>query len=147
MLRVDRAAVAPAKAVALLRELPIFAPLPALSLERLAMQLRPLSVAAGVEVITQGDVGDRYYILGERRRPRSSSTGGVVNELDPGEGFGEIALLRDVPRTATVRTTEPCEVFALERDTFLDAVSSTRRSFAAADEAVNRRLGRLSGAV
>ena len=146
MLQVDRAAVAPAEAVALLRELPIFAPLPALSLERVAMHLRPLSLAAGVEVITQGDVGDRYYILGSGGADVFID-GKLVNRLDPGEGFGEIALLRDVPRTATVRTTVPSEVFALERDTFLDAVSSTRRSFAAADEAVNRRLGRLSGAV
>ena len=97
-------------------------------------------------MITQGDVGDRYYILGSGAA-EVFIDGKLVNRLDPGEGFGEIALLRDVPRTATVRTTVPSEVFALERDTFLDAVSSTRRSFAEADEAVNRRLGRLSGAV
>ena len=91
-------------------------------------------------MITQGDVGDRYYILGSGAA-EVFIDGKLVNRLDPGEGFGEIALLRDVPRTATVRTTVPSEVFALERDTFLDAVSSTRRSFAEADEAVNRRLG------
>jgi MFS family permease len=146
MLQVDRAAVAPERAVALLRGLPIFAPLPALSLERLALQLRPIDVAPGVEVITQGDIGDRFYILGTGAA-EVFIDGKLVNTLAPGEGFGEIALLRDVPRTATITTTEPSEVFALDRETFLDAVSSTRRSFAAADEAVNRRLGRLSGAV
>jgi MFS family permease len=146
MLQVDRAAVAPARAVALLRSLPLFAPLPALSLERLALHLRELDVEPGVEVITQGDVGDDYYILATGAADVYID-GKKVNTVAPGEGFGEIALLRDVPRTATVKTTRPSEVFALDRETFLGAVSSSRRSFAAADEAVNRRLGGLSGAM
>ncbi len=146
MLQVDRAAVAPARAVAVLRGLPLFAPLPALSLERLALNLRELNVEPGVEVITQGDVGDSYYILASGAADVLID-GEKVNAVAPGEGFGEIALLRDVPRTATVRTTEPSGVFALDRETFLGAVSSSRRSFAAADEVVNRRLGGLTGAM
>jgi CRP-like cAMP-binding protein len=132
--------------VAVLRGLPLFAPLPALSLERLALNLRELNVDPGVEVITQGDVGDSYYILA-RGAADVLIDGEKVNAVAPGEGFGEIALLRDVPRTATVRTTEPSGVFALDRQTFLGAVSSSRRSFAAADEVVNRRLGGLTGAM
>jgi CRP-like cAMP-binding protein len=97
-------------------------------------------------VITQGDVGDSYYILATGAADVFID-GKKVNTVGPGEGFGEIALLRDVPRTATVKTTESSEVFALDRETFLGAVSSSRRSFAAADEAVNRRLGGLSGAM
>jgi CRP-like cAMP-binding protein len=97
-------------------------------------------------VITQGDVGDTYYILATGAADVIID-GKKVNTLAPGEGFGEIALLRDVPRTATIKTTQPSEVFALDRETFLGAVSSSRRSFAAADEAVNRRLGGLSGAM
>ena len=146
MLQVDRAAVAPARNVALLRGLPLFAPLPALSLERIALRLRELDVEPGVAVITQGDVGDSYYILATGAADVYID-GEKVNTLAPGEGFGEIALLRDVPRTATIKTTQPSEVFALDRETFLGAVSSSRRSFAAADEAVNRRLGGLSGAM
>ena len=146
MLQVDRAAAAPAAAVALLRDLPLFAPIPALALERLALHLHPLAVAAGVEVITQGDVGDRFYILASGSADVFID-GKRVNAVEPGEGFGEIALLRDVPRTATVVTTEPSELFALDRETFLGAVSSSRRSFAAADELANRRLGGLSGAM
>ncbi len=146
LLRIDSAAVAPARAVALLRGLPLFAPLPALALERLAIHLHELDVPEGVEVITQGDVGDRYYILasGEAEVWIDDE---LVNKLAPGEGFGEIALLRDVPRTATVRTIAPSELFALDRETFLEAVSSDRRSSAAADETASRRLGALSGMV
>jgi MFS family permease len=146
LLRIDSAAVAPARTVALLRELPLFAPLPALALERLAMHLHELSVHAGVEVITQGDVGDRYYILASGEADVWID-GELVNKLAPGEGFGEIALLRDVPRTATVTTTVPSELFALDRETFLEAVSSDRRSSAAADETASRRLGALSGTI
>ena len=73
--------------------------------------------------------------------------GQLINRLAPGEGFGEIALLRDVPRTATVTTTEPSKLFALDRETFLDAVSSDNRSYAAANETANRRLGAMSGTV
>ncbi len=146
LLRIDSAAIAPARAVALLRELPLFAPLPALALERLAMHLHELDVPAGVEVITQGDVGDRYYILASGEA-EVWIDGELVNNLAPGEGFGEIALLRDVPRTATVKTTAPSELFALDRETFLEAVSSDRRSSAAADETASRRLGTLSGSI
>lgn len=146
LLRVDRAAVAPARAVALLRDLPLFAPLPALTLERVALHLHRLSLPAGVEVITQGGSGDRYYLLASGAADVVID-GELVNRLAPGEGFGEIALLRDVPRTATVTTTEPSELYALERETFLDAVSSDRRSLAAAEETVGRRLGALSGTI
>jgi MFS family permease len=146
LLRIDGAAVAPARAVALLRELSLFAPLPTLALERLALHLHELDLPAGVEVITQGDVGDRYYVLASGEA-EVWIDGELVNKLAPGEGFGEIALLRDVPRTATVTTIAPSELFALDRETFLEAVSSDRRSSAAADETASRRLGALSGSI
>ena len=146
LLRVDRAAVAPAYAVELLRALPLFAPLPTLALERVALHLHSLVLPAGVEVITQGDIGDRYYILASGAADVVID-GQLENRLAPGEGFGEIALLRDVPRTATVTTTEPSELFALDRETFLDAVSSDNRSLAAANETANRRLGAMSGTI
>ncbi len=144
LLRIDSAAIAPARAVALLRELPLFAPLPALALEPAwrctytSSMFRP-----GVQVITQGDIGDRYYILASGEADVIID-GKLANTLVPGEGFGEIALLRDVPRTATVKTTAPSELLALDRETFLEAVSSDRRSSAAADETASRP-GALSG--
>ncbi len=146
LLAVDRGAVAPAEAVALLREVPLFAPLATLALERVALHLHALSLPAGVEVITQGEIGDRYYVLASGAAVVVID-GQLENRLAPGEGFGEIALLRDVPRTATVTTTEPSELFALDRETFLDAVSSDKRSYAAANETANRRLGAMSGTI
>ena len=146
LLRVDRSAVAPVETVAMLRALPLFAPLPALSVERLAMKLQPLEFPAGTTVITEGDIGDRYYVLASGAA-EVIIDGAIRSSLGPGEGFGEIALLRDVPRTATVMMTEPGTLFSLDRESFLDAVSSNRRSLAAADETVSRRLGALSGTV
>jgi MFS family permease len=111
----------------LLRGNSIFEPLSVATLERLSQDLAPVEFEAGVEVITEGEQGDRFYLI---------ETGGVEvfehgefrrNE-GPGESFGEIALLHDVPRTATVRTTEPTRLLELERDQFLLAVTGHRRS-------------------
>jgi MFS family permease len=146
VLKVDRAAVAPVERVALLRGIAVFAPLPALALERLALNLQPLSVAAGIQVITQGEGGDRYYVISSGAA-EVFIDGKLVNTLGPGEGFGEIALLRDVPRTATVTTTEPGELYSLEREIFLAAVGSSKRAFAAADETASRHVGALSGGI
>jgi MFS family permease len=146
LLRVDAATPAPSRAVALLRALPLFAPLPPPSLERIALHLEKRTYGAGVAVISEGERGDRYYLL-VRGAAEVVVAGAVINQLTPGDGFGEIALLRDVPRTATVTTTEPSELLALDRETFLEAVNSDTRSFSAAEELVKRRLGTVSGTV
>ncbi len=77
-------------------------PLPLPSVEQLARGLEPVDVAAGQVVFTQGDVGDRYYVI-ESGEAEVVGDGRVVATLGPGEGFGEIALLRRTRRTATVR--------------------------------------------
>jgi MFS family permease len=146
LLRLDDTAVAPALGVGLLQALPVFAPLPALSLEQLALQLVPLSAPTGTRVITQGESGDHYYIL-MRGGAQVVIDGEPVGRLVAGDGFGEIALLRDVPRTATVTTTEPSELLSLDRQSFLEAVNADPQSFAAANETANRRLGLLSGTI
>jgi MFS family permease len=144
--KIDRAAVAPIRAAALLHALPMFAPLPSSLLERIALHLETLVVPAGTDVIRQGEIGDRYYVLA--KGAAAVFVDNVrVSLLGPGDGFGEIALLRDVPRTATVVTTEASELFALEREPFLEAVNADPRSFAAADETANRRLGLVSGTI
>ena len=125
--------------IELLRGIPIFAPLSALVLERLAASLIPAHVEAGDEIIRQGDIGDRYYVLAEGR-VTVMIDGVPARELGPGEGFGEIALLRDVPRTASVVALGEVELLALERLPFLEVVTGFPQSGAAAESVIAGRL-------
>jgi hypothetical protein len=118
---------------ALVRRCPVFAPLPLAVAETVAARLVPVAVAAGEDVVTQGDHGDRYYII-ERGRVDVYEDGVFRRELGAGAGFGEIALLRDVARTATVRAAEPLELFALDREPFLLTVTGHADSHDAARE-------------
>lgn len=127
----------------LLRTIPIFAPLPPYELEQVANQLVPFGAAPGEVIIREGDVGDRFFVLVSGEAVIEAKGRRVVDRR-AGDYFGEIALLRDVPRTATVRAVSACELFALERDDFLAAVTGGR-VFPAADEEIDRRLAELDG--
>jgi hypothetical protein len=111
----------------LLRGNSIFEPLPIATLERLSRDLVPVTAAAGEEVITQGEQGDSFYLI-EEGEVEVFENGDFRRNEGPGESFGEIALLRDVPRTATVRATEPTRLLRLGRDQFIGAVTGHRRS-------------------
>jgi hypothetical protein len=137
--RIDRLAAGPGPGFDLLRRVSIFAPLPQHVVEQLSRHLLPFRVPAGGVVIEEGDPGDRVYIVSQGRV--SVSKGGEqVAELGPGAYFGEIALLRDVPRTATVAAIDDVDLLALERDVFLDAVTGSMPSRRRADEEIERRL-------
>jgi MFS family permease len=123
----------------LLRALPLFAPLEPKSLELVAQQLRRVEVAAGETVITEGDPGDLFYVV-ESGALTASYQGQVLSHQGPGDPFGEIALLRDVPRTATVVADEPTVLYSLERDTFLDAVTGNSEVSGRADDLIARRI-------
>lgn len=111
----------------LLRRNSIFSPLPLATLERLSHDLQPVEVAGGEDVIVQGEVGDRFFLICDGEVEVFED--GVFRRNErAGESFGEIALLHDVPRTATVRTTEDTRLLALDRDQFLLAVTGHRRS-------------------
>jgi MFS family permease len=132
----------PERALQLLRGIEIFRPLPAPVLESLARALVPVRVEPGREVFRQGELGDRFYIVAEGEVDIVSD-GQVVAVTGPGGHFGEIALLRDVPRTATVRAKGNVELRALERDEFIAAVTGHAASAEAADSIVATRLSSL----
>jgi MFS family permease len=139
------AAPAPAAAeVALLREIPIFAPLPLVTLEQLVERLSRLRVGAGETIFRQGDHGDRFYVVATGEVAVSVDAYEPV-ELGAGGYFGEIALLRDVPRTATVRAQTDTELLALERDVFLAAVTGHAVSAKEADAVIAGRLESTAG--
>ena len=139
LVAIDAEAVVPERQLALLRAIPMFAALPGPTLERLAAGLRRVDVPAGEIVLRQGDVGDRFYVVGAGHAAVEVD-GRPAPDLGPGDHFGEIALLRDVPRTATVRALEPLELHALERDDFIGAVTGHAPSMEAAETVVGARL-------
>jgi MFS family permease len=139
--RVDATVLAPA-GLGLLRGISIFAPLPETIIERLARALIPIDAAAGAVVIEEGDEGDRVYLI-EEGTVVVSKEGSWVAELGPGDIFGEIALLRDVPRTATVTASTDVRLQALERDVFISAVTGHHDAQEMAETAIAARLAML----
>ncbi len=137
--RLDARAVVPERQLALLADIPMFAPLPRMDLERLARQLDLLSVAAGTDVIRQGDVGDRFYVV-ESGSFEIRVDDRRIDTTEAGGFFGEIALLHDVPRTATVRATTEAQVWALDQEEFLATVTGLPQSQTAAHEVSAERL-------
>ena len=132
----------PERELQLLRGIEIFKPLPPPVLESLAQALSPVRVEAGREVFREGELGDRFYIVADGE-VEIVQDGQVVNLTGPGGFFGEISLLRDVPRTATVRAKTEVELRALERDEFIAAVTGHAASAEAADSVVATRLSSL----
>jgi MFS family permease len=137
---IDRAARIPTEQLELLRSNAIFAPLPPTTLEQLADALEERRVSAGEEVVRQGDHGDRFYLVGEGKL-EVIIDGRPARRLGPRDSFGEIALLRDVPRTATVRAGTDALLYALERSEFLSAVTGFGPSLSAAEGVIGMRLG------
>jgi CRP-like cAMP-binding protein len=128
--------------VDLLRSIPIFTPLPEAVLEQLARDARVVDVSAGDRIIIEGERGDDFYVI-VRGSAEVTASGKPQQLLQEGESFGEIALLRDVPRTATVTAAADAELLAIGRDSFLSAVTGNPDSTAAAHAVAAARLGSL----
>jgi MFS family permease len=139
---IDKEAPPATRELALLRAIPLFAPLPAPTLEHLARSLIPVRVEAGQAVLRQGEAGDRFFVIGSGRAAITAD-GRSLRTLETGDHFGEIALLRDVPRTASVSAQTELELYALERDEFVAAVTGHAASAEAADAVIGARLGSL----
>ena len=136
---IDRSARIAVEPLELLRGIAIFSPLPTPVLERLASLAAEVHVPAMTAVFTQGDRGDRFYVIADGTATVEID-GAEANALSRGDFFGEIALLRDVPRTATVRAVDELRLFALERDDFIAAVTGHAPSREAADSVISARL-------
>jgi MFS family permease len=142
-LRLDRAMPQPGPAVELLQGSPIFAPLPLITVERLAASASREEHADGTPVITQGEPGNTFFLIAEgsaavtvNGRPRPG--------LGPGDGFGEIALLHDRLRTATVTAVGTLTTFTFTRREFLAALNGNHASLAFARGLTLDRLARDS---
>jgi CRP-like cAMP-binding protein len=118
----------------------MFAALPAPSLEGVARQLLPVEVPRGTVVIREGDRGDCYYAVADGELTVSRN-GKIVQRLAHGDGFGEIALIRDVPRQATVTTVSNSLLYSLEKESFLETITGQVSAFSAARTVVTRHLG------
>jgi len=137
---IDDEAAVPTRELELLRGLPMFAPLPPPTLEYLAGRLHPVAVAGAETIFHEGDPGDLFYVIADGR-VQVLVGGRPARELGTGDYFGEIALLREVPRTATVTALTDVELYALDGDQFVAAVTGHAESAAAADSVVSTRLG------
>ena len=138
----DTGAITPSVELDLLGSNPIFAPLPQPTLETLGAKLVPVRQTAGKMIFHQGDHGDRYYLVAGGRVDVSID-GQPTRTLEAGDGFGEIALLRDVPRTATVTAVTDVSLYALERDDFIGAVTGHGDSTDRAEAVIASRVGTL----
>ena len=134
----DRSVAEPA-GVELLGSTPLFAPLARPLLEHLAGRMVRVEVPAGETVVREGDVGDRFYVI-ESGSLAATFEGRPLSTMGPGECFGEIALLRDVPRTATVTAVEDSVLQAVERDDFLAAMSGDRDLQSRTESLAARRI-------
>ena len=122
----------------LLRGVPFLTPLPLPLLERLVRNSEPVAVPAGTTVVSLGEPGHHFFVIEEGEAD--------VLEYDrtvgAGDGFGEIALLRNVPRTATIRARTELRMHALNRPDFLAAVGGVEEVSTAADAAIAEVLKR-----
>jgi MFS family permease len=143
LFALDASAHVPVVEIALLRSLRLFSELPAPELEGLARELRPGTVEAGEDVIRQGEPGERYYAIADGVL-EVVEDGAPRRTLGRGDGFGEIALLREVPRTATVRAVTRATLYSLKREPFLETVTGHLPTARAADTIAAERVGALA---
>jgi hypothetical protein len=125
--------------VALLQRIAMLRPLPQVTIEQLAARLTRVQLPAGASVLEQGDEGDDFYVI-ERGRAEVVLDGQSIRALGPGECFGEIALVRDCARTASVRATTALTLRTLNRAVVVAAVAGYPPSRQVADDVITGHL-------
>jgi MFS family permease len=122
LLSIDRHATVPVVQIGLLRSMSLFAPLDPPTLESLARRLVPVHATVGEAVVREGEPGDRFYVIASGVI-RVERRGATIDTIGRGTGFGEIALLRDVPRTASCVASGDVLLYGLDKQGFLAALS------------------------
>ncbi len=131
-------AVAP-EYLELLHALPMFEALGPAELERIAQQLTLVRAATGTGVIIEGEEGDQFFVITDGSVAVTKENRQLAT-LGRGEYFGEIALLRDMPRTATVTATSDLELLAMDRVNFVEAIVPFSSTACTTEEFINQRL-------
>jgi hypothetical protein len=136
---IDRSTDVPARPLRVLGSMRLFEPLPVTTLERLAQRAKPLHVRAGTAILHQGDPGGTFYAIahGEVDVIRD---GVHLRRLDAGDHFGEIALLHDIPRTASCLAATDVDLYELDEDSFVSAVTGHADSSKHAETVAGSRL-------
>jgi MFS family permease len=138
--RIDDYASVPEPPLSVVAAVPLFEPLPPISLEKLARAALVERVRVGATVVVQGERGDTFYVVVDGSL-EVDVDGSIIRTLGPGDVFGEIALLRDVPRTATVSAMTPTTLLAIRRMDFLAAVLGSPASADTVEQLVSSRVG------
>lgn len=137
--RIDDSVVHRDSEISVLKRVAILRPLPMPAIDALAAHVEHARVAAGEDVFVQGDAGDRFYVIDDGEADVVGD-GRLVSTLSAGDCFGEIALLRDTPRTATVRARTALDLYSLARPDFLLAVNGFSASSQEAGTLLRERL-------
>jgi MFS family permease len=145
MRRLDARSVLRPHEVALLRSVPFLAALPAYELERLSRRAEWCEAAPGQVIVAQGEVGDRFFVVAEGQFAVTVDGVRRPGLLGPGTGFGEIALLHAVPRTATITAETAGRLLTLSADDFLAAVTGSPDGSTVAREVARAHLDRDRG--
>ena len=136
---IDSSAHVPLERLRLLTSVALLAPLPVTILERLAARARTRTVVAGESIVEEGSPGEEFYVIATGRVEVLRS-GVAVGVLERPAAFGEIALIRGTPRTATCRALVDCELVEFDRATFVDAISGDRQSSRRVEDVIAARL-------
>jgi hypothetical protein len=145
ILGADARATVPIVQIGLLRRMPLFRPLPPPEMEAVARAMEPLTASAGEVLIREGDPGDLFYAVADGEVTVSTAAG-FTTRLGYGEGFGEIALLNDTVRTATVTAETDVALYSLSKDDFLTGVTGVSESHRVARTLAERRLAEQAAA-
>ena len=125
--RAEAAVHIPFREIAILRRLTLFAPAPAPAIESAAAALVRVDLPSGSVIVPEGAIGDQFWVL-DSGEVAVDQAGTEIARLGPGESFGELALIRDIPRTASVTAVTDVGLYALDRESFLLALTASPRA-------------------